>query len=151
MQLAGFLEVKKEEVMENFYETWSPRMLSVLRVVTGLLFLQHGTAKVLGFPNVPDLANIELFSIYGLSGVLELVGGVLIAVGLFTRWTAFVLAGMMAVAYFMAHAPASFYPLINQGELAVLYCFVFLYFWVAGPGAWSLDAAREPAARRVTA
>jgi putative oxidoreductase len=155
MRAAGSLDrhssEEEEEAMENFYETWSPRILSVLRIVAGLLFLQHGTAKFLGVPHVPDFAQTELFSLLGLTGVIELVGGVLLVVGLFTRWTAFVLSGFMAVAYFMAHAPASFYPLVNQGELAVLYCFVFLYLWVAGPGAWALDAAREPAARRVTA
>lgn len=119
---------------------WSPRLLSVLRVITGLLFMQHGTAKIFGFPYVEMLAGTPLFSIFGLGGLLELVGGALLALGLFTRPTAFILSGEMAVAYFMAHAGQSFFPLINQGELAVLYCFVFLYFAAAGPGPWSLDA-----------
>jgi putative oxidoreductase len=124
----------------NFLAAWSPRLLSVLRIVTGLLFLQHGTAKLLGFPAVGGLAGIELFSLIGLSGVLELAGGLLLALGLFTRPVAFILSGMMAIAYFMAHAGQNFFPLVNQGELAVLYCFVFLYFAAAGPGPWSVDA-----------
>ena len=128
--------------MDSFLQTWSPRILSVLRIMTALLFLQHGTAKLLGFPHVPGFANLQLMSLIGVSGILELVGGLLMVIGLFTRATAFVLTGMMAVAYFMAHAPQGFFPLLNQGELAILYCFVFLYFVVAGGGAWSVDAAR---------
>jgi len=128
--------------MNSFFQTWSPRVLSVLRIMTGLLFLEHGTAKLLGFPNVPDFVNLQLASLIGVSGILELVGGALIVIGLFTRATAFVLCGMMAVAYFLAHAVQHFFPLINQGELAILYCFVFLYFVFAGGGAWSVDAMR---------
>jgi len=128
--------------MDSFCQTWSPRLLSVLRIVTALLLLQHGTAKYLGFPPVADFANLQFLSLLGASGVLELVGGVLMLIGLFTRPVAFVLSGFMAVAYFLAHAPQGFYPMLNQGELAVLYCFVFLYLSVAGGGAWSLDAAR---------
>jgi putative oxidoreductase len=128
--------------MDSFCQTWSPRLLSVLRIMTALLFLQHGTAKYLGFPHVADFANLQFLSLLGASGVLELVGGVLMLIGLFTRPVAFILSGFMAVAYFLAHASQGFYPLLNQGELAVLYCFVFLYLSVAGGGAWSLDAAR---------
>ena len=128
--------------MNAFHQTWSPRLLSVLRITSALLFLQHGTAKLLGFPKVADFENLELLSLLGVSGILELVGGLLMTVGLFTRATAFILSGMMAVAYFLAHAPQGFFPLLNQGELAVLYCFVFLYFAVAGGGAWSIDAMR---------
>jgi putative oxidoreductase len=128
--------------MDNFCLTWSPRLLSVLRIMTALLFLQHGTAKFLGFPPVDAFDNIQFVSLLGASGVLELVGGVLMLIGLFTRPVAFILSGFMAVAYFMAHAPQGFYPLLNQGELAVLYCFIFLYLSVAGGGAWSADAAR---------
>jgi putative oxidoreductase len=106
------------------------------------LFLQHGTAKFLGFPPVDAFDNIQFVSLLGASGVLELVGGVLMLIGLFTRPVAFILSGFMAVAYFMAHATQGFYPLLNQGELAVLYCFIFLYLSVAGGGAWSADAAR---------
>ena len=128
--------------MDAFCNAWSPRVLSVLRIVTALLFLQHGTAKLLGFPHVAGFDNVQLASLLGVSGILELVGGLLMLIGLFTRPTAFILSGMMAVAYFLAHASQGFYPLLNQGELAVLYCFVFLYLSVAGGGPWSVDAAR---------
>jgi putative oxidoreductase len=131
--------------MDSFCQAWSPRLLSVLRIATALLFLQHGTAKFFGFPHVAAFDNLQFLSLLGASGVLELVGGLLILLGLFTRPVAFILSGFMAVAYFMAHAPQGFYPLLNQGELAVLYCFVFLYLSVAGGGAWSLDAARRAA------
>jgi len=116
----------------------APHFLSLLRLMTGLLFLQHGTAKILGFPP-SDFGGKPLLSMTGLSGSLELVGGILIAVGLFTRPVAFILSGMMAVAYFMVHAPQNFYPILNGGELAVLYCFTFLYLSAAGGGPWSLD------------
>jgi putative oxidoreductase len=122
---------------------WAPRLLSILRIMTGLLFLQHGTAKLLKIPVIPMFANLSLTSPPGIAGILELVGGVLMILGLFTRSTAFVLSGLMAVAYFMAHAPRGFYPILNAGELAILYCFVFLYFAAAGPGPWSVDAARR--------
>jgi putative oxidoreductase len=128
--------------MDSFCQTWSLRLLSVLRIVTALMFLQHGTAKFFGFPHVAGFDNLQIFSLLGAAGVLEIVGGVLLLIGLFTRPVAFILSGFMAVAYFMAHAPQGFYPLLNQGELAVLYCFVFLYLSVAGGGAWSADAAR---------
>jgi putative oxidoreductase len=125
---------------------WAPRILSVLRIVTGLLFIEHGTQKFLNFPPSEMFANgVELASIFGIGGVLELVGGALIILGLFTRITAFILSGEMAVAYFMFHAPGSFYPVINQGEAAILYCFVFLYLACAGAGPWSVDAARGKA------
>src|ERR1700747_242811 len=126
--------------------TWEPRMLSVLRMMVGLLYMEHGLAKVLDFPHQPTHALYALLTINpGLQGLLELVGGLLLALGLFTRCVAFVLAGNMAVAYFLVHAPRSFFPLLNGGELAIVYCFVFLYFWVAGPGEWSLDRLRTPA------
>jgi putative oxidoreductase len=126
----------------NFQTIWTPRLLGVLRIVIGLLFLQHGTAKLLGAPHVAMFDGLQLFSLMGLAGVLELGGGALFALGLFTRPVAFILSGMMATAYFMAHAPQAFLPLLNRGELAVLYCFAFLYFAVAGAGAYSIDAAR---------
>jgi putative oxidoreductase len=129
--------------MDDLCQTWSPRLLSVLRIMTALMFLQHGAAKFFGFPHVDAFDNLQLASLLGAAGVLELVGGLLILIGLFTRPVAFILAGFMAVAYFMAHAPQGFYPLLNQGELAVLYCFIFLYLSVAGGGAWSADAARS--------
>ncbi len=129
--------------LDALASAWAPRLLSILRIMTGLLFLQHGTAKLLKIPVIPMFANLGLTSPPGIAGVLELVGGLLMILGLFTRSTAFVLSGLMAVAYFMAHAPRGFYPILNAGELAILYCFVFLYFAAAGPGPWSIDAARR--------
>lgn len=123
--------------------TWSDKLLAVLRIMTGLTFLQHGTAKLLGFPFQEYFKDgVPLFSLMGLAGVLEIVGGVLIIIGLFTRVTAFILAGMMAVAYFMAHAPQNFFPVNNGGEAAYLFCFVFLYLAAAGAGSWSVDRTR---------
>ncbi|MDI1283736.1 MAG: DoxX family protein [Reyranella sp.] len=122
---------------------WSPRLLSVLRIMSGLLFLQHGTAKHLKFPVVPMFAKLEPVSLIGAAGVIEIVGSLLLILGLFTRTTAFVLSGFMAVAYFMSHAPRGFYPILNGGELAILYCFVFLYIAAAGPGPWSYDALQK--------
>ena len=127
----------------NFYSQYTPRILGILRIITGFLFLQHGAAKLLGIPHIAMFDGLQLMSLMGLAGVLELVGGVLILLGLFTRPTAFILSGQMAVAYFMAHAPSGFLPILNQGELAVLYCFVFLYFSVAGAGAFSIDVMRK--------
>ena len=124
---------------ETYFATWSPRILGILRMVTGFLFLQHGSAKLLGAPHNAMFDGLQLMSLMGLAGVLELGGGALIMVGLFTRPVAFILSGMMAVAYFMAHASKGFLPIVNQGELAVLYCFVFLYFSVAGGGGYSVD------------
>jgi putative oxidoreductase len=123
------------------YEQWWPRMLSVLRVVTALLFMEHGTQKLLGFPPSPN-PGPALFSLLGVQGVLEIVGGFLLLIGLFTRPVAFILAGDMAVAYFMSHAPQSFFPILNRGDAAILYCFIFLSLFVAGGGAWSVDAVR---------
>jgi len=112
--------------------------LSALRIMTGLLFMQHGTSKLLSFPP-SQMSGVELTSMFGLGGMLELVGGALIVAGLFTRPVAFILSGMMAVAYFRFHAPEGFYPLLNGGEQAATYCFVFLYLSAAGGGPWSLD------------
>jgi putative oxidoreductase len=123
---------------------WAPRVRSILRIMTGLLLLQHGTAKYLNFPP-SDMYGIPPTSMGGMAGILELVGGVLIILGLFTRPTAFILSGMTAVAYWYAHAPQGFFPILNGGELAALYCFVFLYFACAGAGPWSVDAARGKA------
>jgi putative oxidoreductase len=117
---------------------WTPRMLSVLRIVTGLLFLEHGTEKLLGFPLSPN-PGPALFSLLGVQGILELAGGILILIGYLTRPGAFILAGDMAVAYFMAHAPKGFFPTLNGGQLAILFCFVFLYLVFAGAGPWSVD------------
>ena len=120
--------------------SWAPRALSVLRIVTGLLFVEHGAQKLLSFPPGQYAgAPIDL-SPMGLSGVFELVGGALILIGLFTRPVAFILSGMMAVAYWMVHFPQNPYPVNNQGDAAILYCFVFLYLVFAGAGPISVDA-----------
>jgi putative oxidoreductase len=117
---------------------WAPRALAVLRIVAALIFMEHGTQKLFGFPP-SDRPQPELFSLSGLAGVLEFFGGIMLVLGLFTRPVAFILSGEMAVAYWMAHAPQSFFPVLNGGDAAILYCFVFLYLVAAGPGAWSLD------------
>jgi putative oxidoreductase len=119
---------------QGFFELWSPRLLSVLRIVTALLFMTHGTAKLFQMPHQAMFDNLQLMSLIGVQGMLEVGGGLLLAVGLFTRPVAFLLSGDMAVAYFMAHWPKSWLPLLNGGDLAVLFCFVFLYLCVAGPG-----------------
>jgi len=129
---------------EGLATVWAPRavyVLSVLRIFTGLDLLQHGTGKILGFPAVPSFAHVQIGSLSGLGGMIELIGGILFTIGLFTRPVAFVLSGFTAAAYFMAHAGKGFYPVLNGGELAALYCFVFLYFTFAGAGPWSVDAA----------
>lgn len=124
-----------------FQATWAPRALGALRIVAGYLFIAHGTAKLFGAPHVAMFDNVQLFSLIGLAGVLELIGGALLIVGLFTRPVGFVLSGFMAVAYFMAHGSMGtpLLPILNQGEAAVLYSFLFLYFAAAGGGAWALD------------
>jgi putative oxidoreductase len=124
---------------------WEPRALSVLRIITGLMIIQHGMAKYLGFPAVPALANVQPLSMPGIGGMIELVGGALLILGLFTQPVAFILSGEMAVAYFMAHAPKSFFPLINGGTLAIIFCFACLYLSTAGAGPWSVDAATRRA------
>jgi putative oxidoreductase len=121
---------------------WAPRMLSILRIVAALIFLEHGTQKLLGFP-LSDNPGPPLLSLFGVSGILELVGGALLVLGLLTRPVAFILAGEMAVAYWIAHAPQSFFPVNNGGDAAILFCFVFLYLFAAGGGPWSLDNARR--------
>lgn len=120
------------------------KILSGLRIVSGLMFMQHGTQKIFGFP-AEAMMPFDIASQMGIGGVLELVGGALIVLGLFTRPVAILLSGMMAVAYFQFHAPGGLYPLVNKGELAALYCWVFLYLGFAGPGVWSVDAAMKRA------
>jgi putative oxidoreductase len=129
----------------TFLSRWSPQLLSVLRIITALLFFAHGSAKFFGFPQVEMLANVSLASPGGIAGILELVGGALLIIGLFSRLAAFILSGLMAVAYFMAHAPQNFHPILNGGEGAILFCFIFLYIAAAGPGPWSVDASRGKA------
>jgi putative oxidoreductase len=121
---------------------WAPRLLGVLRIVAAILFIEHGTQKLFGFPP-SDHAMPEMFTLLWFAGVLEAFGGLLLLIGLFTRPVAFILSGQMAVAYWMAHAPGSIYPAINKGDAAILFCFLFLYIAAAGPGAFSLDAARD--------
>ena len=125
--------------MFDRFSAYQPQLLSVLRIMSGLLLLQHGTAKVLGFPVVEGVPPPGL-SLAGLSGPLELILGILLALGLFTRPAAFVAAGFCAVAYWMVHGMQSFFPILNGGETIALYCFVFLYLCAAGPGPWSVDA-----------
>lgn len=125
--------------LNSFYSRWTPRLLSVLRIVTAFLFMQHGAQKLFGFLATEQGATPPLLSLAGIAGLLEFFGGFFILLGLFTRPVAFILSGLMAVAYFMAHAPQGFWTLQNKGELAVLYCFVFLFFAVAGGGAWGVD------------
>jgi putative oxidoreductase len=120
-------------------DRYLPHILALLRIATALMFMQHGTAKLFGVPHVTMFDGLKLFSVLGVGGVLELVGGLLMLVGLFTRPVAFVLSGEMAVAYFGFHAAQSFWPMVNKGELAALYSFVFLFFSVAGPGRFALD------------
>jgi putative oxidoreductase len=126
-------------VTEDSWPTrWAPHVLSILRIVAAFMFMTHGMQKLLAFP-VPGHTVKELFSLMGVAGMLELAGGLLLLLGLLTRPVAFLLSGEMAFAYFMAHAPQGFWPLLNHGELAALYSFLFLYLAVAGGGAWCLD------------
>ncbi|HEY2929620.1 DoxX family protein [Piscinibacter sp.] len=125
--------------------TWTPRLLSVLRIVSAFLLLQHGSTKLLGVPHIAYFDNLQVFSLFGIAGIIELTGGVLLLIGCFTRAVAFVLSGELAAVYFIGHAPqgAFFSPMLNEGESAVLYCFIFLYLAAAGGGQWSVDAARK--------
>ena len=125
--------------MFNNVGRWSPHALAALRIVAGLLFLAHGVVKLFGFPEGAQPGQVEIASLFGVGGVIELVAGGLLVLGLFTRPAAFIAAGEMAVAYWMFHAPDSPYPAVNGGDAAILYCFVFLYIFAAGPGALSLD------------
>src|SRR5918996_4344495 len=126
------------------WRSLAPYLLSILRIVTAFLFMQFGTAKWFAFPApiIPDGSTVSLVSLVGVAAVLETLGGFLLLVGLFSRPVAFLLSGQMAVAYFMGHAPQGFWPVLNQGTPAVLFCFVWLYISAAGPGPWSLDAMR---------
>ena len=127
----------------RYLERWTPELLSIFRIIVALLFLEHATAKLFGFPHVAMFDGLKLMSLFGIAGIIELVGGLLLLLGLFAPVAAFILSGQMAVAYFMVHAPQGFFPILNMGEGAVLYCFAFLYLAAAGPGPWSVDALRE--------
>ena len=128
------------------WQSWAPQLLSVLRIVAAFLFMQVGSAKLFAFPAaiMPDGGTAPLGSLPGIAGALEVFGGLLLLVGLFTRPVAFLHYGEMAVAYLYGHAPQGFWPVLNQGTDAVFYCFLWLYFSAAGAGHWSLDALREP-------
>ena len=122
---------------------YAPQALSMLRIVTALLFVQHGTSKLFNFPTWPMPPLPEVGSLFWIAGVIEIVGGLLLLVGLLSRPVAFLLSGEMAIAYWMIHAPQSTFPLLNHGEGAILFCFIFLLIAAAGPGPWSLDAKRK--------
>jgi putative oxidoreductase len=131
-------------MLESF-AAWRPQALSLLRIITGLLIIQHGMAKILGFPALPAFANVQPLSMIGAAGFIELIGGALLILGLWTRPVAFILAGEMAFAYFIGHFPKGFHPLVNGGTLAALYCFACLYLSTAGAGPWSVDAKNNQA------
>lgn len=126
--------------MASFMKPWEEETYAVLRIIAGLLFFVHGMSKIFGFP-VPPPPDAPAFVVWG-AGLIELVGGALIAVGFMTRWAAFICSGTMAVAYWLAHGTKSFFPMTNGGELAVIYCFVFLFIAAHGAGKWSVDEAR---------
>jgi putative oxidoreductase len=126
---------------DTLMTVWAPRVLSILRFVAGFLYFWHGTQKFFGFPGTAAAPALDLMTLRGASAVLEVFGGALLMVGLFTRPVAFILSGHMAFAYFIAHASQNFWPILNRGELAIMFCFVFLYLSAAGGGPWSLDAA----------
>jgi putative oxidoreductase len=127
--------------MNQMITAWTPRILSVLRIITGLVIIQHGMSKIIGFPAVPALANVRPLSLVGAAGFIELIGGALLILGLWTRPVAFLVSGEMAFVYFIGHAPRGFYPLLNGGAVAIAYCFTCLYLATAGAGPWSVDAA----------
>ena len=127
------------------FPAWAPQWLSIVRIMSALLFLEHGTQKLFDFPPAPEPMQLPMLLV--VQGLIGIIGGIMLALGLFTRPVAFILSGEMAVAYFMVHAPQNFYPILNQGDAAILYCFIFLYFFFAGGGAWSVDAARRGSGR----
>jgi putative oxidoreductase len=133
----GYSDVGERQSIARY----APQVLSIVRIVVALLFLEHGLSRLFGFPS--PLPSPQLFTLYWFAGAIEIVGSVLLLFGQFTRSAAFIISGEMAVAYFLSHAPLGFYPIINRGDAAILYCFVFLYIAVAGPGPWSLDALRS--------
>ena len=126
--------------MNDVTTVWAPRALSLLRIIAGLLFLEHGLIKVFAFPHGPGFSHLP--PLIEAAGLIEVIGGILVALGLFTRAASFIMSGEMAIAYFMVAAPKGFLPLVNHGEPIILYTFIFLYLAAAGPGAWSVDALR---------
>ncbi|WP_342361464.1 DoxX family protein [Terrarubrum flagellatum] len=129
------------EGLNSMLSAWAPRVLSIVRIMAGLLFLQHGLMKLVGFPIAPQNYP-QMFSLIWFAGAIEIVGGILLVIGLFSRFAAFIMSGEMAFAYFMSHAPRAFFPIQNNGEAAILFCFVFLYIVFSGPGPWSIDEQR---------
>lgn len=127
----------------TFLERWQPQLLAVLRIMAGLLFVEHGAVKLLHFPIAMALPPGPVGILLTVAGVIELVGGALLTVGVFTRLVAFIMSGEMAIGYFLSHFPKSFFPLVNGGDAAVLYCFIFFYIFVAGGGCWSVDRLRR--------
>jgi putative oxidoreductase len=145
-QNAAFATGRDEMLInEGKLQAWTPRVLSVLRIMAALLFLQYGLSKYFGFPAHPP-PNFSTVSLIGLAGAIELLGSLLLLIGLWSRGAAFIMSGEIAVAYFMRRAPNGFFPQVNGGGLEVLFCFVFLFLFFAGPGPWSVDAVRRPAA-----
>jgi len=133
--------------MNHTCTTWAPRVLSILRIVSGYLLLLHGTTKYFGFPGAA-IENLQITSLMGVAGLIETIGGFLLLIGLFTRIAAFIASGFTAAAYFIGHVGAKglfFFPVVNGGDAAVLFCFVFFYIFFAGPGPWSVDALRHKA------
>jgi len=130
--------------MAAFLAPYAPQTYAALRIVTGLLFLWHGTQKLFGFPMPMPSADVPAFIVY-VAGPIELFGGLLVMIGLLTRWAAFLCSGLMAAAYWMAHGTKALFPIENGGEMAALYCFVFLFIAARGPGIWSVDGARDEA------
>lgn len=128
--------------MATFMRPWEPQTYALMRIVVGFLFLWHGSQKLLGVPPMPPIDPPPPAAIIWIAGTIELVGGLLVMIGLFTRWAAFLSSGLMAFAYWMAHGLQALLPIVNQGELAALYCFVFLFIAARGPGIWSVDAGR---------
>ena len=129
--------------LDKLRAAWTPRVLSVLRIMSALVLLQFGLAKLFGFPVLAVLNNTQRFSLNWFAGCIELVGGALLLIGLYSRWSAFVLSGLMAFAYFLGHAHRGLIPLLNGGNQAILFCFIFLYLAFAGGGSWSVDALRK--------
>jgi putative oxidoreductase len=135
--------MQEKNVPASLAIVWAPRVLSVLRIVAGLTFMEHGTAKLFGFPAWPSFGRPVLFHEEWFAGVIEGLGGLLLTLGLFTRPAAFIMSGEMAIGYWTVHAQKSFFPLLSGGDAAALYCLVFLYIFVAGGGPWSIDALRR--------